>query len=138
MGRLLAIDYGTKRTGIAATDPLQIIANAVDTIETPKLFDFLTEYFEKESVDLVIVGEPFRADGSPAQSTPEIEKFIAKFKKKFPEMKVDREDESFSSKEAFETMIQSGISKKKRTKKDLVDRISATIILKNYMENKGL
>lgn len=138
MGRIVAIDYGTKRVGLAATDPLRIVANAIDTIDEPKVLDFLKTYISQEDVDLFVVGEPFRMDGSPSQSTESINKFIEKLKKEFPTIPIDREDESFSSKEAFQTMIDSGIGRKKRRDKALVDRISATIILKNYMENNGI
>jgi len=138
MGRIVAIDYGTKRVGLAATDPLKIIASAIDTIDEPKVIDFLKAYIKVENVELFLVGEPFRFDGSPAQSTGSINKFIDTLKKNFPTIPIDREDESFSSKEAFQTMIDSGITKKKRRDKAIIDRVSATIILKNYMENNGL
>ena len=138
MGRIVAIDYGTKRVGLAATDPLKIIASAIDTIDEPKVIDFLKAYIKVENVELFVVGEPFRFDGSPAQSTAAINKFIDTLKKNFPNIPIDREDESFSSKEAFQTMIDSGITKKKRRDKAIIDRVSATIILKNYMENNGL
>jgi putative Holliday junction resolvase len=134
----VAIDYGTKRVGLAATDPLKIIASAIDTIDEPKVIDFLKAYIKVENVELFVVGEPFRFDGSPAQSTGSINKFIDTLKKNFPTIPIDREDESFSSKEAFQTMIDSGITKKKRRDKAIIDRVSATIILKNYMENNGL
>ena len=138
MGRIVAIDYGTKRVGLAATDPLKIIASAIDTIDEPKVIDFLKAYIKVENVELFVVGEPFRFDGSPAQSTGSINKFIDTLKKNFPTIPIDREDESFSSKEAFQTMIDSGITKKKRRDKAIIDRVSATIILKNYMRNNGL
>ena len=138
MGRIVAIDYGTKRVGLAATDPLKIIASAIDTIDEPKVIDFLKAYIKVENVELFVVGEPFRFDGSPAQSTGSINKFIDTLKKNFPTIPIDREDESFSSKEAFQTMIDSGITKKKRRDKAIIDRVSATIILKNYMEKNGL
>jgi putative holliday junction resolvase len=138
MGRIVAIDYGTKRVGLAATDPLKIIASAIDTIDERKVIDFLKDYIKAENVELFVVGEPFRFDGSPAQSTVAINKFIDTLKKNFPTIPIDREDESFSSKEAFQTMIDSGITKKKRRDKAIIDRVSATIILKNYMENNGL
>lgn len=138
MGRIMAIDYGTKRVGLAVTDPLQIVANALDTVDNNKIMDYLKEYTSQENVELFVVGEPFRMDGTPAQSTEAINKFIDKLKKEFPTISIDREDETFSSKHAFETMIQSGISKKKRRDKGTVDRIAATIILQNYMENNTL
>ena len=138
MGRIVAIDYGNKRVGLAATDPLKIIASAIDTIDEPKVIDFLKAYIKVENVELFVVGEPFRFDGSPAQSTGSINKFIDTLKKNFPTIPIDREDESFSSKEAFQTMIDSGITKKKRRDKAIIDRVSATIILKNYMRNNGL
>lgn len=138
MSRIMAIDYGTKRVGLAVTDPLQIVSSALDTVDTPKLMAYLKAYLKVESVECFVVGEPFRMDGSPSQSTESINVFIVQLQKNFPNITIDREDESFSSKQAFETMIQSGISKKKRRDKGTIDRIAATIILQNYMENKGL
>lgn len=134
----MAIDYGTKRTGIAVTDNLQIVANGLKTVHTDNLISFLEEYFKKETVERVVVGEPFDDYNKPSQSTPAIEKFIKKFKKTFPSMPLEREDESYTSKQAFETMLIAGLKKKRRKDKALVDQISATLILQKYMERKSL
>lgn len=133
MGRILAIDYGTKRTGIAVSDPLQMIASGLKTVETKNLLTFLKEYFQQEKVDKVIVGEPKQKDGSPSQSEVFIQKFLVEFAKHFPQIPVIRVDERFTSKMAFQTMIDSGLSQKQRRNKALVDEISATIILQSYL-----
>ena len=138
MGRILAIDYGAKRVGLAVTDPLKLIANALDTVEEDKVFDYLEDYLSREEVEYFVVGEPFHTDGRPSQSTPKIEAFITKLNKRFPHVPVERQDESNTSREAFQTMINSGIGKKKRRNKALVDKISATLILQDYMEKKNL
>ncbi len=136
MARILSIDYGKKRTGIAVTDPLQIIASGLTTVETPKLFDFLKDYFQKEEVELVVVGYPFLMENSRlAHSVPLIDDFIKKFKKTFPEMPIEKEDEHFTSKMATRLMIDGGVKKMKRQDKALVDKISAAIILQSYLEN---
>lgn len=133
MGRILAIDYGTKRTGIAVTDELQIIASGLTTVETPNLIPFLTDYLKTENVELVLIGEPKQRDGSASQSEVHIQKFITDFTKQFPDMPLKRIDERYTSKMAFQTMIDSGLSKKKRRNKALIDEISATIILQTYL-----
>lgn len=137
MPRILAIDYGSKRTGLAVTDPLQIIATGLTTVDTHNAIDFLREYMIKEPVELFVVGEAKQLDGSPAQSTPLIDAFIKLLNKNFPAIPVEREDESYTSKKAFQTMIDSGISKSKRRDKKLIDKISAVLILQSYMERKG-
>ena len=136
MARILALDYGTKRTGVAVTDELQLIASGLTTVETGKLLPFLKEYFTKETVDLVIVGEPKQKDGNHSNVEEHIQKFISKFEQRFPEMKLERMDERFTSKMAFQTMIDSGLNKKQRQNKALVDEISATIILQDYLNKK--
>ena len=136
MGRVLAIDYGLKRTGIAITDEMQMIATGLTTVETPKLMEFLKKYFSDEKVELVIVGEPKQMNYEPSQSAAMIDTFVNKFSKIFPEMKVERIDERFTSKMAMSSMIQSGLSKKKRQNKALLDEISATIILQDYLNYK--
>jgi putative Holliday junction resolvase len=136
MGRILAIDYGEKRCGIAVTDSLKMIANALQTVDTKELLNFLKNYFQKESVEIVVVGEPKRMSNEPSSIAPKIEKFISDFKKLYPEIKVERIDERFTSKMAFQTMIDSGLKKKDRQNKALVDTISATIILQSYLESK--
>ena len=136
MPRILAIDYGMKRTGIAVTDELQIIASGLTTIPSETVIDFLKNYFEKEDVMKVLVGEPKQMNGQPSESTPIIEAFVAKFKEIFPEIPVVRVDERFTSKMAFQTMIDSGLKKKKRQDKALIDEISATIMLRDYLSRK--
>ncbi len=136
MPRILAIDYGIKRTGIAATDELQIIASGLTTIPSETVIDFLKDYFTKEEVMKVLIGEPKQMNGLPSESTPIIEAFVAKFKENFPEMPVVRVDERFTSKMAFQTMIDSGLKKKKRQNKALIDEISATIMLRDYLSRK--
>ena len=134
MGRLLAIDYGTKRTGIAITDELQIIASGLTTVGTYELLPFLKNYMASEKVDLIIVGEPTQKDGSPSQVEEEIQKFLKTISEEMPNMPIERVDERYTSKMAFQTMIDSGLKKKQRRNKALVDEISATIILQDYMK----
>ncbi len=136
MSRILAIDYGIKRTGIAVTDELQIIASGLTTIPSDTAISFLTTYFLNENVSKVLIGEPKQMNGEPSESTPIIEKFVAAFKSAFPEMKIDRVDERYTSKIAFQTMIDSGLSKKQRQNKGLVDEIAATILLQDYLTRK--
>ena len=133
MPRILAIDYGQKRTGIAITDELQIIASGLTTIASDTAIDFLKKYFEKENVCKVLIGEPKQMNGEPSQSTEIIELFVTKFKKAFPNMELIRVDERFTSKMAFQTMIDSGLKKKQRQNKALIDEISATIMLQDYL-----
>ena len=136
MPRILAIDYGLKRTGLAVTDELQIIASGLTTIPSETIIPFLQAYFEKENVNLVLIGEPKQMNGQPSESTTIIEKFVTTFSQTFPEMKVIRMDERFTSKMAFQTMIDSGLSKKKRQNKALIDEIAATILLQYYLTRK--
>lgn len=138
MARILAIDYGMKRTGIAITDEMQMIASGLTTVETPKLIDFLKKYFNDEKVELVIVGEPKQMNYEPSQSAAMIDAFVVKFTKIFPEMKVERIDERFTSKMALSSMIQSGMTKKKRQNKAILDEISATIILQDYLNYRKI
>lgn len=133
MPRILAIDYGIKRTGIAVTDEFQIIASSLTTIPSETIIAFLKEYFAKEKVEKVIVGEPKQMNGQPSESAEIIEKFVIKFKSEFPQMKMERVDERFTSKMAFQTMIDSGLKKKQRQNKGLVDEIAATIMLQDYL-----
>jgi len=133
MGRILAIDYGTKRTGIAVTDELQLIASGLTTVETPKLLLFLKDYFENEKVEKVLIGEPKQKDGTASDVEAYILKFITKLEKMAPEMPLLRVDERYTSKMAFQTMIDSGLKKKQRRNKALIDEISATIILQEYL-----
>jgi len=136
MPRILAIDYGQKRTGIAVTDEMQIIASGLTTIPSETAIAFLKDYFEKEKVEKVLIGEPKQMNGEPSQSTEVIEKFVVLFANAFPEMKMERVDERFTSKMAFQTMIDSGLKKKQRQNKALIDEISATIMLQDYLSRK--
>ena len=136
MPRILAIDFGQKRTGIAVTDELQIIASGLTTIPSETAISFLKDYFEKENVAKVLIGEPKQMNGQPSESTPVIEKFVIQFQKNFPDMKIERADERFTSKMAFQTMIDSGLNKKQRQNKALVDEIAATIMLQDYLTRK--
>lgn len=131
--RLMAIDYGGKRTGIAVTDEMQMIASGLTTVATKELFAFLTDYFSKENVEKVVIGEPKRLNNEPSQIADEIVKFVEKFKQQFATIEVVRMDERFTSKMAFQTMIDSGLKKKQRQNKALVDEIAATILLQDYL-----
>ncbi|QAA80763.1 Holliday junction resolvase RuvX [Aequorivita sp. H23M31] len=135
MGRILALDYGSKRTGIAITDEMRLIASGLTTVSTPELMLFLEKYFASEKVDLVLVGEPKQKDGSPSTVEEEIQRFLKKFSRTFPDLEVKRVDERYTSKMAFQTMIDSGLKKKQRQNKALVDEISATIILQEFLYN---
>jgi putative Holliday junction resolvase len=135
MGRIMAIDFGTKRIGIAVTDPLKIIASGLTTVDAKNVFNFLEEYFQKEQVECVVVGNP-NSNRRGGDMTRLAEDFCKKLKEKFPFLKIERLDEFYTSKLAERTIIQSGINKKRRRDKSLVDRISATIILQNYLETK--
>lgn len=136
MSRILAIDYGLKRTGIAVTDELQIIASGLTTIPSETAIDFLKGYFSTEKVAKVIIGEPKQMDNTPSESAAIIEAFVANFKSTFPDMPVIRVDERFTSKLAFQTMIDSGLKKKQRQDKGLIDEIAATIMLQDYLTRK--
>ena len=137
MGRIIAIDYGQKRVGLAVTDELQLIANALDTVPTARILDYLKHYISTEKVDAIVVGEPRQKDSTPSQAAEWIDPFVKKLKKLYPGITIERYDERFTSKLAFQAMIDSGISKKSRRDKGLIDRISATIILQSYMESKS-
>lgn len=134
MGRWLALDVGAKRTGIAVTDPLRIIATALETVSTHDLVPYLKNYFQHEQVDIVIVGEPKQLDNSPSESAKAINNVIVKLKQSIPNINIQRMDERFTSKMASQVIAQSGKSKKERQKKELIDTVSATIILQSYME----
>ncbi|WP_396164830.1 Holliday junction resolvase RuvX [Flavobacterium sp.] len=136
MARILSIDYGQKRTGIAVTDDFQIIASGLTTIPSTDIIPFLKTYFSKENVETVIIGEPKQMNGLPSESTEIIEKFITQFHTEFPNMKMERVDERFTSKMAFQTMIDSGLKKKQRQNKGLIDEIAATILLQDYLNYK--
>ena len=139
MGRILAIDYGKKRTGLAVTDPLRIIANGLATIPTSDIFDYLTQYVAKESVDQLVIGKPIQPNGQPSENLARVENFVNRWRKLHPEMPIDYYDERFASVIAHQAMIAGGVKKKtRREDKGLVDEISATIILQDYMRSKGL
>lgn len=134
--RILAIDFGHKRTGIAVTDEMQIIASGLTTVPSETAITFLRDYFAKEKVERVLIGEPKQMSGEASESAPVIEAFVKKFSDTFPDMPVERVDERFTSKMAFQTMISSGLGKKQRQDKALVDEISATIMLQDYLSCK--
>ena len=134
MARILALDYGTKRTGIAVTDELQIIASGLTTVDTKKIFSFLTNYLKNEKVELFIVGEPKQLDNTESESEQFIKPFIKKLSTTFPKIPIKRVDERFTSKIAFQSMIDSGLKKKQRRNKALIDEISATLILQSYLQ----
>jgi len=136
MGRILAIDYGSKRTGIAVTDEMQIIASGLTTVSTKSLLEFLKSYVSLETVDLIVVGLPKQMNNKLSKSEPLILKFIKILNNQFPDMPVERVDERFTSKIAFRSMITSGLNKNQRKNKSLVDEISATLILQSYLTNK--
>lgn len=133
MGRVIALDYGRKRTGIAVTDPLQLIASGLTTIATHELLDFLRNYVAEEDVVRFIVGEPKQMNNRPSEAEMFIAPFLSRLKKTFPDIPIERQDERFTSKMAFQSMIDSGLKKMKRRDKALIDEISATIILQAYL-----
>ncbi|MGV3540130.1 MAG: Holliday junction resolvase RuvX [Rufibacter sp.] len=136
MGRIMAIDYGVKRVGLAVTDPLQLIASALDTVHAQDVLAFLQSYTQKEEVDEFVVGMPKHLDGNDTNNTQHVVGFVRKLQKQFPDKKVVTHDERFTSRMAFRTMIDVGLGKKARANKETVDKISATIILQSYLESK--
>lgn len=136
MARILAIDFGTKRTGIAVTDPLQIIATALDTVRTHDLLDFLIKYAQKEPVEAFVVGMPHRLDGSDTNNTQHVKGFIKQLRKAFPQTPVHDHDERFTSSMAMQAMIAGGMKKSDRRDKANVDKISAVIILQSFLSSK--
>jgi putative holliday junction resolvase len=133
MSRILSIDYGLKRTGIAVTDPLKIIATGLATVESRELISFLKDYLSREEVELIIIGEPRNWDDSPTHATPLVEKIIKELQKHFPAIAVKKVDERFTSKMAKDAMLEMGLKKKQRRDKGLVDEIAATILLQEYL-----
>jgi putative Holliday junction resolvase len=133
LGRILAIDYGLKRTGLAVSDPMRIIATALDTVETQRLFQFLNDYFRRETVDELVVGLPKKLNNTATDMTPLVHQLVDKLKAKFPDKAVALIDERFTSKIALQAMIAGGMKKKDRQVKGNVDKISATLILQSYM-----
>ena len=138
MARILAIDYGLKRTGIAVTDPLRIIATALETVETEKLINYLNTYFQKESVDQLVVGMPRRLNNEDTDMTPHVRRLVVQLNQRFPEKPVTLIDERFTSSIALQTMIAGGMKKKDRRIKGNVDKISATLILQSFLESRKL
>ena len=133
MARILAIDYGLKRTGLAVTDPLQIIATGLTTVESPKLINFLKDYFKKETVELILIGDPKGLNDEDTHATPLVKQIIDRMKKEFPTIPVRTVDERYTSKMASRAMIEMGMKKKQRQNKALVDEIAATIMLQDYL-----
>jgi putative Holliday junction resolvase len=136
MGRLMGIDYGQKRVGIAITDPLQMIASGLTTVKTYDLLTFLKDYFEKEEVDCVVLGYPLRLNNDDSDALKYVKQFDTAFRRKFPLIKLVHEDERYTSKMAVQAMIEGGMKKKDRRKKENIDKISAAIILQSYMEGQ--
>jgi len=137
MGRILAIDYGSKRVGLAVTDPLRIIASGLAAIHSKDLITFLVDYFKKEKVDVIVVGEPKTLSNEKSDSARFIDPFVKHLEKKFPDIKIERYDERFTSSIAQQTMLAGGLKKKDRQDKEKVDVISAVIILQDYMQSIG-
>lgn len=135
MSRILAVDYGKKRTGLAVTDPLQIIANGLATVPTAELYDYLVKYTQTEQVELIVVGEPKQPNGEPSENLARVKEFVARWKKR-QQIPVVYYDERFTSVLAHKAMLDGGLRKKARLNKALVDEISATIILQSYLESK--
>ena len=134
--RILSIDYGKKRTGIAVTDPLQIIAGGLATVSTSELYDFLVSYIGREPVERIVIGEPRQSDGSPSENFARVEQFVNRWRKSQPSVPIEFYDERFTSVLAHRAMIDGGLRKKDRQNKALVDEISATILLQDYLESK--
>jgi putative Holliday junction resolvase len=137
LGRILAIDYGTKRTGIAVSDPGRMIASPLETVATHELMHFLGSYFSREEVDLMVVGRPLQADGSDSQSMKPLRFFVQAFRKRFPDMRVEWMDERFTSSLAADAMVQGGMKRKDRREKGRIDMISASLILQSWMERNN-
>lgn len=133
MARIIALDFGKQRTGIAVTDELQLIASGLTTVNTKDLLQYLKEYTAKENIAGIVVGEPKQWDNTPSESEVLIQIFLKKLRTSFPLIPIDRQDERFTSKVAFQTMIDSGLKKKQRRNKELIDEISATLILQSYL-----
>ncbi len=136
MGRILSIDYGRKRTGLAVTDPLQIIAGGLATVSTSELFDWLQDYLRREQVELIVIGEPRQPNGQPSENLPRVQQFVNRWRKAHPEVPIDYYDERFTSVLAHQAMLDGGLRKKARQDKALVDEISATIILEDYLRSR--
>ncbi|MBQ6767720.1 MAG: Holliday junction resolvase RuvX [Prevotella sp.] len=138
MARILSIDYGKKRTGLAVTDPLQLIAGGLATVSTSELFDYLRAYADREQVERIIIGEPRQPNGLPSENLPRVQQFVNRWRKAVPQIPIEMYDERFTSVLAHQAMIDGGLKKKARQNKALVDEISATIILEDYMRSRKL
>ena len=138
MARILSIDYGKKRTGLAVTDPLQIIAGGLATVATSELFDYLQAYISREQVEMIVIGEPRQPNGEPSENLARVQQFVNRWRKAFPQVPIQFYDERFTSVLAHQAMLDGGLKKKARQNKGLVDEISATIILEDYMRSKKL
>ena len=138
MARILSIDYGKKRTGLAVTDPLQLIAGGLATVSTSELFDYLKAYVEREEVERVVIGEPRQPNGQPSENLPRVQQFVNHWRKAMPQIPIELYDERFTSVLAHQAMIDGGLRKKARQDKAMVDEISATIILQDYMRSRKL
>ena len=136
MGRILSLDYGKKRTGIAVTDPLKLIATGLTTVDTQILFDFLKKYIATETVEKIIIGEPFNLDGTVTDSTAAVQHCIRRLKNAFPSIPIETVDERFTSKMASKAMVEMGMKKKDRQKKGTIDEVAATMMLQEYLESK--
>lgn len=136
MARILSIDYGRKRTGIAVTDPLQIIAGGLATVSTSELFDWLQQYVSREEVECIVIGEPRQPNGQPSENLQRVQQFVNRWRKAHPELPIDYYDERFTSVLAHQAMLDGGLRKKARQDKALVDEISATIILEDYLRSR--
>lgn len=136
MARILSIDYGKKRTGLAVTDPLQLIAGGLATVATSELFEWLSQYVSRESVERIVIGEPRQPNGQPSENLPRVQQFVNRWRKQMPQIPIEYYDERFTSVLAHQTMLEGGLKKKARQDKALVDEISATIILQDYMRSR--
>lgn len=134
MARILAIDYGKKRVGIAVTDPLKLIANGLDTVPSNEIYKYLSEYFDREEVERVVVGYPVKLNNEPSEAVRYVNEFIRTFIRKFPGIPLEQHDERFTSRIAFQAMLDGGVKKNKRKDKAMVDKVSATILLQSYLE----
>lgn len=138
MARILSIDYGKKRTGIAVTDPLQIIAGGLATVSTSELFDYLMGYLRGEEVERIVIGKPMQPNGKPSENLARVQQFVSRWRKEVPQVPIDYYDERYTSVLAHRAIIESGIGKKARRDKALVDEVSAVILLQNYMESRRM
>ena len=138
MARIISVDYGKKRTGLAVTDPLQIIAGGLATVATHELFDYLCQYVEREQVERIVIGEPHQPNGQPSENLERVRQFVNRWRKAMPQIPIEYYDERFTSVLAHQAMLDGGLKKKARQDKALVDEISATIILQDYMRSRHL